>query len=73
MTVSNFFLGTVALVAAAAPLAARAEPTTTPPHACYSGAYKLAGGDFIVISPSDEGALRYRLRDGRSWPTLSRR
>ena len=66
MTVSNLFLGTVALVAAAAPLAALAEPTPTPTHACYSGAYKLAGGDFIVISPSDEGTLRYRLHDGRS-------
>ena len=59
MTVSKFLLGTVGLVVAAAPLAALAEPTPTPPHACYSGAYKLAGGDFIVISPSDEGTLRY--------------
>lgn len=65
MTVSLFSLGTVALVAAALPLAASAQSTSTPPSACYSGAYRL-GGDYIVISPSDEGALRYRVPDGRS-------
>lgn len=65
MTVSTFFLGTVALVAAAVSLATSAEPASTPPNACYSGAYRL-GRDYIVISPSDEGALRYRITDGRS-------
>jgi len=50
MTVASLFLGTVALAA------------TT----CYSGAYRLPGGDSIIISPSDEGALRYRVSDGRS-------
>jgi uncharacterized protein len=44
-----------------------ADPPAEPPNACYSGAYKFErGGDYIVISPSDEGALRYRLHDGRS-------
>ena len=67
MTVSSFFLGTVAFVIAAVPVmtgatAAEAQPSP----ACYSGAYKLSGGDYIVISPSDEGALRYRLADGRT-------
>ncbi len=65
MTVSTFLLGTVALVAATVPLAASAEPASTPPNACYSGAYRL-GGDYVVIAPSDEGALRYRVTDGRS-------
>jgi pimeloyl-ACP methyl ester carboxylesterase len=64
MTVPAFFLGTVALVAASLPVMARAAPED-PPHACYSGAYRL-GNDYIVISPSDEGALRYRVPDGRS-------
>jgi alpha-beta hydrolase superfamily lysophospholipase len=54
MTVSAFLFGTVALVAA-----------ELPPHACYAGAYRL-GDDYIVITPSDEGALRYRVPDGRS-------
>jgi pimeloyl-ACP methyl ester carboxylesterase len=64
MTVPAFFLGTVALVAASLPVMARAAPED-PPHACYSGAYRL-DNDYIVISPSDEGALRYRVPDGRS-------
>jgi hypothetical protein len=64
MTVPAFFLGTVALVAASLPVVARAA-SEDPPHACYSGAYRL-GNDYIVISPSDEGALRYRVPDGRS-------
>jgi alpha-beta hydrolase superfamily lysophospholipase len=50
MTVASLFLGTVALAA------------TT----CYPGVYRLPGGDSIIISPSDEGALRYRVSDGRS-------
>lgn len=67
MTVSFRFLGTVALLAAALPLAHRAESAEPPPNACYSGAYKFErGSDYIVVSPSDEGALRYRLADGRS-------
>jgi pimeloyl-ACP methyl ester carboxylesterase len=66
MTVSAFFLGTVALAAAILPIASRADAPVEPPHACYSGAYRLADGGYIVISPSDEGALRYRLHDGRS-------
>ena len=64
MTVSSFLFGTVALVAAALPAVARAA-AEDPPHACYSGAYRL-GDDYIVITPSDEGALRYRVPDGRS-------
>jgi pimeloyl-ACP methyl ester carboxylesterase len=60
-------LGTAALLAAALPLAGRAESAEGPPNACYSGAYKFErGGDYVVISPSDEGSLRYRLHDGRS-------
>jgi alpha-beta hydrolase superfamily lysophospholipase len=53
------------IVVAAVPVAARAaaEP---PPHACYSGAYRFKDGGFVVISPSDEGALRYRVSDGRT-------
>ena len=59
-------LCTVALVlAAAVPVAASAE-AETPPQACYSGAYRFADGSFVVMSPSEEGALRYRLSDGRS-------
>jgi pimeloyl-ACP methyl ester carboxylesterase len=46
------------------PVVARAE-AETPPQACYSGAYRFADGGFVVISPSDEGALRYRMSDGR--------
>ncbi len=64
MTVPAFFLGTVALVAASLSVVARAA-SEDPPHACYAGAYRL-GNDYIVISPSDEGALRYRVPDGRS-------
>ena len=67
MTVSSFFLRTVALAAAVLPVTTFANAPAEPPNACYSGAYKLErGGDYIVISPSDEGALRYRLHDGRS-------
>ena len=64
MTVSSFLFGTVALVAAALPVVARAA-AEEPPHACYSGSYRL-GNDYIVITPTDEGALRYRVPDGRS-------
>ena len=64
MTVSSFLFGTVALVAAALPVVAHAA-TEDPQNACYSGAYRL-GNDYIVITPSDEGALRYRVPDGRS-------
>lgn len=64
MTVPAFFLGTVALVAASLSVVARAASEDSP-HACYAGAYRL-GNDYIVISPSDEGALRYRVPDGRS-------
>src|SRR5688500_17445418 len=64
MTVSSFLFSTVAVVAAALPAVARGA-AEDPPHACYSGAYRL-GNDYIVISPSDEGALRYRVPDGRS-------
>lgn len=67
MTVSFRFLGTVALLAAALAIAGRAESAEAPPNACHSGAYQFdRGNDYIVISPSDEGALRYRLPDGRS-------
>jgi alpha-beta hydrolase superfamily lysophospholipase len=66
MTVVSFFIRTVALVVVAVPAASLAD-TAEPPNACYSGAYKFdRGSDYIVISPSDEGALRYRLPDGRS-------
>lgn len=65
MTVSSLFFGTVALVAAAAPVAAHAESYAEPPQACYSGAYRFANGGFVVVSPSDEGALRYRVTDAR--------
>ena len=63
MTVSRFFPGTVALAAA---LAAGAVLAEEPPHACYSGAYQLPSGEYIIIAPSGEGALRYRVPDGRS-------
>jgi pimeloyl-ACP methyl ester carboxylesterase len=67
MTVSSAFFGTVVLVVAALPIASRADSADAPPNACYSGAYQLDhGGGNIIISPSDEGALRYRLADGRS-------
>jgi uncharacterized protein len=65
MTVATFFFGTVALVAAALPVAAYADSSAPPPQACYSGAYRFADGGFVVITPSDEGALRYRVSDGR--------
>jgi pimeloyl-ACP methyl ester carboxylesterase len=52
--------------AAAVLVTTPAASTEAPPHACYSGAYKLSSGDYIIISPSDEGALRYRVPDGRS-------
>jgi alpha-beta hydrolase superfamily lysophospholipase len=64
MTVSSFLFGTVALVAAVLPVVVRAA-AEDPSHACYSGAYRL-GDDYILITPSDEGALRYRVPDGRS-------
>jgi uncharacterized protein len=67
MTVSLVFFRTVALVAVAIPAASFADAPAEPANACYSGAYKFDGGaDYIVISPSDEGSLRYRLPDGRS-------
>ena len=31
------------------PLAARAASADTPPHACYSGAYRLGGGYIVII------------------------
>ncbi len=72
MTVSSYFRGTVALVAATVSFATCATCATcaasaeAPPHACYSGAYKFANDEHVIISPSDEGALRYRVPDGRS-------
>ena len=66
MTVASRFLGTVALVAAALPVASYADSYSEPPQACYSGAYRFANGGFVVVSPSDEGALRYRVSDGRT-------
>src|SRR5262245_22840018 len=66
MTVASHFFGTVALVAAALPVASYAESYAEPPQACYSGAYRFANGGFVVVSPSDEGALRYRVTDGRT-------
>jgi len=67
MTVSSFLFRTVALAAAVFPVTTLADTPAEPPNACYSGAYKFEhGGDYVVISPSDEGALRYRLHDGRS-------
>jgi alpha-beta hydrolase superfamily lysophospholipase len=64
MTVPAFFLGTVAIISAALPFVTRAA-AEEPPNACYSGAYRL-GNDYLLITPSDEGALRYRVPDGRS-------
>jgi hypothetical protein len=66
MTVTACFFGTVALVAAALPVASYADSYSEPPQACYSGAYRFADGGFVVVSPSDEGALRYRVTDGRT-------
>jgi uncharacterized protein len=66
MTVSFPFFGTVALVAAALPVASWAAPPAEPAQTCYSSAYRFADGGFVVISPSDEGALRYRVTDGRT-------
>jgi hypothetical protein len=66
MTVASFFFGTVALVAAALPIVSYADAPADPQQACYSGAYRFANGGFVVISPSDEGALRYRVTDGRT-------
>ena len=65
MTVTTCFFGTVALAAAALPVAAYADSSAPPPQACYSGAYRFADGGFVVVTPSDEGALRYRVSDGR--------
>jgi uncharacterized protein len=66
MTVTSFLLGTVALVAAAVPSAAGAQSADASAPSCYSGAYRLPSGDYVVITASDEGALRYRVPDGRS-------
>jgi pimeloyl-ACP methyl ester carboxylesterase len=60
------FFGAVSLLlAAAVPVVARAS-NEPPPQACHSGAYRFANGSYVVISPSDEGALRYRVTDGRT-------
>jgi hypothetical protein len=61
-----FFPATVALFLAAAVPVVAAESAGSLPQACYAGAYRFADGSHVVISPSDEGALRYRLADGRS-------
>jgi uncharacterized protein len=67
MTVAFSFCRTVALAVAFIPVSTFADTPAEPPNACYSGAYKFeGGGDYVIISPSDEGALRYRLHDGRS-------
>ena len=66
MTVANFIFGTVALVTAALPAASYAESAPEPMQACYSGAYRFSDGGYVVLSPSDEGSLRYRVTDGRS-------
>lgn len=66
MTVASYLFGTVALAAAALPVASQADSYSAPPQACYSGAYRFANGGFVVISPSSEGALRYRVTDGRT-------
>jgi len=66
MTVASYLFGTVALAAAALPVASQADSYSAPPQACYSGAYRFANGGFVVIAPSSEGALRYRVTDGRT-------
>jgi uncharacterized protein len=59
-------LCTVAVTVAAAVPVASGAAAEAPPQACYSGAYRFADGGFIVVSSSDEGALRYRVTDGRT-------
>ena len=66
MTVASFFFGTVAFATAVLPLTSSADTPAEPQNACYAGAYRFADSSYIVISPSDEGALRYRVADGRS-------
>jgi pimeloyl-ACP methyl ester carboxylesterase len=67
MRFSSRSLGAVTVSFTAAVLVVgRAAATEAPPHACYTGAYNLTSGEYIVITPSDEGALRYRVPDGRS-------
>ena len=65
MTVPAFFLGTVALVAAALPAVARACGRRSAARVLLRRV-SSSGNDYIVITPSDEGALRYRVPDGRS-------
>lgn len=49
-----------------AAMPASAAETGPPPGSCHSGAYALADGSQMVVSPSVPPDLRYRLRDGRT-------
>ena len=60
MRFRNFLLAATAGIAVAGSAAAAETPD------CRVGAYALADGQKVVITPSDEGNLRYRLLDGRS-------
>jgi uncharacterized protein len=51
------------LLSVAVNAAPRPAPATT---ACYAGAYELSDGTQLVITPSDDEHIRYRLPDGRS-------
>ena len=42
------------------------EEVPPPELLCYSGAYRLEGGETLILGPSSEGTLRYRLLSGRS-------
>ena len=48
MTVASYLFGTVALAAAALPVASQADSYSEPAQACYSGAYRFANGGFVV-------------------------
>src|SRR5687767_10006611 len=57
--------GLLVLAFAALPLSLGAQEAP-PPGACHVGAYAMADGSSLVISPSDAPNLRYRSLDGAS-------
>lgn len=64
MLLSRMRLVLLGVIAASA--SALAASTEGDADKAYTGAYRLESGQTIIITPSDEATLRYRLEDGRT-------
>jgi uncharacterized protein len=57
----------VVTIASLFSISVNAAPSPTPAtSACYVGAYELSDGMQLILTPSEDADLRYRLLDGRS-------